>query len=63
MEQELVEAEVVLRSHCRLVCRNYIAIEATWELKSIQYEEIDFNINKALYRLIGKIIDLLSYSI
>jgi len=29
-EQELAEA--ALRSHYRQVCRNYIAIEATWEL-------------------------------
>ena len=32
VEQEPVEAEAVLRSHYRQVCRNYIAIEATWEL-------------------------------
>ena len=30
VEQEPVEA--VLRSHYRQVCRNYIAIVATWEL-------------------------------
>ena len=32
VEQEPVEAEAALRSHYRQVCRNYIAIEATWEL-------------------------------